>query len=122
MGPAMRWLCPINVTLLTCTTANDAENALNSMRAHAADAKKPGISRLIHDNTFYSAVTPADDVRPPRLSLGLGLLQIAKELATWVKDQHIAFTRKAFTVGPQAAIEGVKLLIQTVGLGVDGGR
>ena len=94
-------------------------NVKNSIQAHAADAKKPGISRLIHDNTFYSAVTLADDVRPPRLSLRLGLLQIAKELAIWIKHQHIALARKTLTVRPQATIKSVELLIQAIGLGVD---
>ena len=40
---------------------------------------------------------------PGHTGSGLGLLQVAEEIATWVQHQHIALAREAFAIGAQAA-------------------
>src|SRR3989344_5027043 len=49
----------------------------------------------------------------------LGFFQVMEEVTAWVQDHDVGFVREAFTVGTQATVERVELLILTVGLGVD---
>src|SRR3990167_2083144 len=97
------------------------QNAMpNSCHMIPTDAKKPGFSRLPHDTTFSSTVTPADGSRPPGRGSRLGLFQVAEEIAARIKHQHITLIREALAISPQAAIERVELLILTIRPGVDG--
>src|SRR3990167_5853957 len=102
------------------SSTNNKQNAMpSSCHMLPTDAKKPGFSRLAHDNTFSSEVTPAGAGRPPEVASRLGFFQVAEELAIGIKHQHITLTGKAFAVGTQATVEGVELLIHAVGLGVN---
>src|SRR5690349_424 len=79
--------------------------------------------RIIH--TFSQRITPPE-VLAARRGINrvnavsrLGFFQVVEEVAAWVQDQYVGFVREAFTVGAQATIERVELLILTVGLGID---
>src|SRR5689334_23685281 len=49
----------------------------------------------------------------------LGFFQVTEEVTARVQDHDVGFVREAFTVGTQATVERVELLILAVCLGVD---
>src|SRR5471030_3547408 len=79
--------------------------------------------RIIH--TFSQRITPPQVLAARRGMIQvnvvsrLGLFQITEEVAAWVEDHDVGFVREAFTVGTQATVETVELLILAVSLGVD---
>ena len=79
--------------------------------------------RIIH--TFSQRITPPEALAARRGMIQvndvsrLGFFQVTEEVAAWVQDHDVGFVREAFTVGTQATVETVELLILAVGLGVD---